>query len=117
MIEIKDDEEKTFNQLINAEKPMVAFFWIEWATPATILRPKLEELVEKYGGTIGIFGVNCRNNPTIKATYKVLAKPMSLIFYKGKLMGSVAGPRISTIEAIIKGLLKNQNNLKQVDPL
>ncbi len=106
MIEVKDNDEDVFNQFISVNKPIIAFFWIEWATPSKILRPKLDALAEKYGDRIGIFGVNCKYNTVIKAKYKVVAKPMSLIFYKGELMGSVAGPRISKIEEIIESLLE-----------
>jgi thioredoxin 1 len=102
-VEVTD---KTFTQLIKANKAVVVDFWAEWCGPCRLMAPVVEGLAKKYSGK-AVFGkLNVDENRATATKYKIDAIPTLLFFKNGEMVDQVVGfvPN-QHLEQKIKGIL------------
>ena len=82
---------ESFNELINGRIPVLVDFNAVWCGPCKMMKPVLEQLKNKMGGTIRIIKIDVDRNSEIAAKYNIRSVPSLLLFQEGKIRWSGVG--------------------------
>jgi putative thioredoxin len=80
-----DVEEASFDELVVArsnERPILLDIGAEWCAPCKVLTPRLEKLVQEYGGKFLLAKVDADENMRIAGRHRVRGFP-TVIAYSG----------------------------------
>ena len=80
-----------FNELINADQPILVDFFAEWCGPCKMMAPILKEVVSKVEGKAKIIKVDTDKNPAVAAKYDVKSIPTLIVFQKGEIKWRQSG--------------------------
>ena len=81
----------TFEQTINAGKPVLVDFWAEWCGPGRRLAPTVDELANDYDGRLVVAKMNVDENPSTPMRFSIRGIPTLLLFKGGQLVEQVVG--------------------------
>ena len=87
-LEITD---KTFEELLNSDKPLVVDFWAEWCGPCRMISPIIDELSSEYEGRVNIGKVDVDSNDEIVSQFGVRNIPTILFFKNGAVVDKQVG--------------------------
>jgi thioredoxin 1 len=82
---------KSFQELIEGEKPVLVDFSAEWCGPCKMLAPILKEVAQKVGNKVSIIKVDVDRNPQAAAHYRIQGVPTLILFHKGKILWRQSG--------------------------
>ena len=82
---------KTFQDLINTDKPVLVDFFATWCGPCQSLSPILKEVKDSLGETISIIKIDVDKNQSLAAQYQVKGVPTMLLFQNGKQLWRQSG--------------------------
>ena len=98
---------ETFNQLIQAETPVLIDFYADWCTPCQQMAPVLHRLKEQKGDKLRIVKLNVEKNQSVAAFYSIQSIPTLILFRAGKQLWRQSGyldlPSLSRVIDMIVG--------------
>ncbi|HNP32927.1 MAG TPA: thioredoxin [Flavobacterium sp.] len=96
--------DQTFEEIINAEKPVLIDFYADWCGPCQMLGPVLKELKDILGNRINIIKVNVDNNPEVSSHYRIKGVPTMMLFQESRLLWRQSGviSKAEIVDAIMQ---------------
>ena len=90
MIKVTD---KNFQELLKENEVLVIDFWAPWCGPCKTILPIIDELAEKYAGSVGIAKVNIEDGDceTLIEENMIRSVPTFLFFKDGQLVDKHTG--------------------------
>ena len=80
-----------FQQLIDADQPLLVDFSAEWCGPCKMLAPELKKFAGQIGDRLKVIKVDVDRNPQAAARFGVQGVPTLILFRKGQQLWRRSG--------------------------
>ena len=103
---------KTFNELINSDKPVLVDFFATWCGPCKAMSPILKGVKDKVGDKASLIKIDVDKNQKAAQTYQVRGVPTLILFKEGKIVWRKSGvlPEIELTQLIEQYTDENSNS-------
>lgn len=82
---------KSFKDLIESGKPVLADFFATWCGPCKMMTPVLQELKQKVGEELTIIKIDVDRSPEAAGAFGVQGVPTLILFHNGKTIWRQSG--------------------------
>ncbi|TYP94781.1 thioredoxin [Fodinibius salinus] len=82
---------ETFNDIINADKPVLVDFYADWCGPCKMMGPILKKLKKKMGDQINIIKIDAEKNVDAAIKYNISGVPTLILFKDGEILWQKSG--------------------------
>ncbi len=98
---------KTFQELIQTDKPVLIDFFATWCGPCQQLSPILKQVKDVMGERISILKIDVDKNEQLAAQYQVRGVPTMMLFQNGKQLWRQSG--VLSKEQLIQIITEKSN--------
>lgn len=101
------EQPKSFQELINGDKPVLVDFFATWCGPCKTMQPILVDASKQLGDKVKILKVDVDKNQAAASKFQVRGVPTLILFQKGKILWRESGvvpthQLVSTINSAVK---------------
>ena len=84
---------ETFDEQVrNAAKPVLQYFWASWCGPCRMVSPLVDEISEERDDIL-VGKVNVDEEPELAQMFNIMSIPTLLVFKHGEISASAVGAR------------------------
>ena len=88
---METQQNETFGDIINGEKPVLVDFFAEWCGPCKVMKPVLQELHNTMGDAVRILKLDVDKSPATASAFNISGVPTLILFHKGKIAWRQSG--------------------------
>lgn len=94
-------DEKTFDEAVRGEKPVLVDFWATWCGPCRMLSPIVDEVASEHPD-VKVGKINVDEQPELAQQFGIMSIPTLLVFKNGeKVQESVGLIPKEKVEALL----------------
>ncbi|NMB49827.1 MAG: thioredoxin [Bacteroidales bacterium] len=83
--------DKTLDEVLKTDKPVVIDFWAEWCGPCRMVSPIIEQLAEEYKDKVIVGKVDVDENNEATTRYGIRNIPTVLFIKNGQVVDKIVG--------------------------
>lgn len=93
----------TFNDIIQADKPVLVDFFAEWCGPCKMMAPILKEVKANLGDAVTVIKIDVDKNPAVAQKFGIQGVPTLIAFRQGQVKWRQSGVvPAKQIESVLK---------------
>ena len=76
-------DEKTFDEAVNGDKPVLVDFWATWCGPCRMIAPAVEEVAEDFDGRAVVGKVDVDEQAELARRFGIMSIPTLIVMKDG----------------------------------
>ena len=86
-------DEKTFDEAVHGDKPVLVDFWATWCGPCRMITPAVEEVAEDFAGRAVVGKVDVDEQTELARQFGIMSIPTLIVMKGGKVVEQAVGAR------------------------